>query len=85
MRSSVVGLFWLTVICIVRCQTRGKCCDSISVTSSSVGESYQSNQLGIYSIKEDLTVNGRPVYKQVGGDQYFYYWVSSEVWGQLQN
>ena len=52
-----------------------QCCPSISVTSTSVGEEYQGGQLGIYAIKDNLTVNGRPVYKQVRGDQYFYYWV----------
>ena len=53
-----------------------KCCAEISVTSNSVGGDYQAHQLGIYTMKENLTVNGRPVYKQVGGDQYIYYWVS---------
>ena len=69
-----VGLVWLTLLGGVSSQ----CCPSISVTSSSVGEEYQAVQLGLYTIKDNLTVNGRPVYKQVRGDQYFYYWVSTE-------
>ena len=70
-----VVLVWFTLLGGVSSQ----CCPSISVTSTSVGEEYQEGQLGIYTIKDNLTVNGRPVYKQVRGDQYFYYWVSSEV------
>ena len=72
-----VVLVWCTLLGGVSSQP-SQCCPSISVTSSSVGEEYQAVQLGLYSIKDNLTVNGRPVYKQVRGDQYFYYWVSSD-------
>jgi hypothetical protein len=52
-----------------------ECCDSIAITSTSVGLSYQEHQLGIYTKVYNLTVNNRPVYKQNKGDQYAYYWV----------
>ena len=73
--SQAVVYLSLTLLSGVSCAGRSQCCASISVTSSAVGENYQSHQLGVYSLKENLTVHGRPVYKQVSGDQYFYYWV----------
>ena len=73
-QQAVVILVLVTLICEVSSQS-SQCCPSISVTSTSVGEEYQAVQLGVYTIKDNLTVNGRPVYKQIRGDQYFYYWV----------
>ena len=73
-QQAVVILVLVTLICEVSSQP-SQCCPSISVTSTSVGEEYQAVQLGVYTIKDNLTVNGRPVYKQIRGDQYFYYWV----------
>ena len=73
--QQAVGFVWLNLICGYSCQP-SQCCPAISVSSTSVGEEYQAAQLGVYTIKDNLTVNGRPVYKQVSGDQYFYYWVS---------
>ena len=84
-----VVLVLLVLMCGVICQHR-QCCPSISVSSTSVGEEYQAVQLGIYTIKDNLTVNERPVYKQVRGDQYFYYWVSTTTtistfkWNKLE-
>ena len=49
------------------------CCDSIAISSTSVGLTYQEHQLGVYTKVYDLTVNNRPVYKQNKGDQYAYY------------
>ena len=53
----------------------GDCCDSIAISSTSVGRTYQEHQLGVYTKVYNLTVNNRPVYKQNKGDQYAYYWV----------
>ena len=58
-----------------------ECCDSIAITSTSVGLTYQEHQLGVYTKVYDLTVHNRPVYKQNKGDQYAYYWVA--VAGQV--
>ena len=52
-----------------------ECCESVAITSTSVGLSYQEHQLGVYSLVPGLSVNDRPVYKQNKGDQYAYYWV----------
>ena len=52
-----------------------ECCESVAISSSSVGRNFQEHQLGIYTIRDELKVNDRPVYKQEKGDQYLYYWV----------
>ena len=53
-----------------------ECCNDIAISSSSTASSYQENQIGIYSMKRDLRVNDRPVYKQNKGNLYVYYWVT---------
>ena len=53
-----------------------ECCNDIAISSSSTASSYQKNQIGIYSLKPDLRVNDRPVYKQNKGNLYVYYWVT---------
>ena len=78
---SSIEMFTYILVCILFSisSINSECCESIAITSSSVGKSYQEHQLGIYSIKPGLKVNDRPVYKQNKGDQYLYYWVGIKI------
>ena len=64
---------------------KSECCRDIAISSSSTASSYQKNQIGIYSMKEDLRVNDRPVYKQNKGNLYVYYWVTIQYLGNYPN
>lgn len=68
-------LSYVVILSVQLIIIKSECCNDIAISSSSTASSYQENQIGIYSIKPDLRVNDRPVYKQNKGNLYVYYWV----------
>ena len=75
-------LSYVVILSVQLTVVKSECCHDIAISSSSTASSYQENQIGIYSIKPDLRVNDRPVYKQNKGNLFVYYWVMFEKIGQ---
>ena len=67
---------WLIIFCVFIKWAKGldKCCDELLVSSSGPAEEYQADRLGVYKQLQNSELNGKPLYRKVDGDDYFYFW-----------
>ena len=61
------------------------CCDEVLLTSSGPGEEYQNDRLGVYKAIPGKKFNDKPLYKQVDGDDFIYFWIWDDQDGSGHN